>query len=100
MLLLADGVEPVLTTFIHTLPPDEPRAQALERHNQLLREIANRRSLKLVDIAAAFASRVAEEPELRESFFRKDRYHPVRTGAEFIAEQLSSEFLTPGAGSP
>lgn len=100
MLLLADGVEPVLTTFIHTLPPDEPRAQALERHNQLLREIANRRSLKLVDIAAAFASRVAEEPELRESFFRKDRYHPVRTGAEFIAEQLSSEFLAPGAGSP
>jgi len=98
-LLLADGVEPVLTTFIHALPPDKPRARAIERHNELLREIANRRSLRLVDIAAAFASRVAEEAEPPGKFFQKDRYHPARAGAEFIAEQLSAGLRTPSAGS-
>jgi lysophospholipase L1-like esterase len=101
LLARAEGVTPILTTFIHGLSPGYPRGRASNHYNELVRSLAREEDVMLIDIAKEF---FADSP--RKGFFYPDGYHPRKIGAAFIssriapalAELLRSEALHPDAG--
>lgn len=81
----ADGIEPVVATFMHDLPAGVPFPPlALRTMTAALRKFAVAEQVMLVDVQAA----LRDVPDKSRYFFA-DHYHPSRQGAEFIAETLA-----------
>lgn len=81
----ADGIEPIVVTYMHDLPAAVPFPPlALRTMNARLRAFAAEDGIRLVDVEAA----LGRLPE-RARYFFDDHYHPSRDGAELIAATLA-----------
>ena len=83
-------VKLVLTTFIHDPVGIGPRFDSgIKHYNEVLRAVAAREALPLIDLERRFAS-----VERKHEYFFEDAYHPARPGAAFIARQVADGLLS------
>jgi len=82
------GIIFVVMTFIHAREFDSPGAVGMRRRNVILRDMAKKYNLPIIDLEKSF-----ESIENRKTYFLEDQYHPNRRGAKFIADKVE-EFLS------
>jgi lysophospholipase L1-like esterase len=84
-----------LTTFIYDPARIGPRFDAGIRHyNEVLRTVAARETLPLIDLEQKFAP-----VEAKHEYFFEDAYHPAPPGATFIARQVADGLLASDEGA-
>jgi lysophospholipase L1-like esterase len=84
----AHGVEPIVVTFIHDMPPGVTFPPlVIDNANARLRDYARAEHVTLVDLASAFDA----VPDKARYFFQ-DHYHPNAEGAELIATTIAASW--------
>ncbi len=85
-----EGVLLVLVTFLSDpATVDAYAGRSIQHHNDLLRGLAAREGLPLIDLARDFAA-----VEIKQPYVVSDGYHPTALGARYIGEHVA-EGLAP-----